>query len=188
MRIVYSNPMRDHGEMTRRKTRSYHSGPASLRIEKRVIIAAARGIPRKTATLVATIEYETSRAPSSPLMMLMKKMAIGAYRAIWRIELIATRIAQYSLSPPARPFHISTMAIHRARPTRIRPTRSSGLSGRNAHAKPSWSVLAIIGDRWIATYHQEGCNNPVDDYAEEDLLPDVALGEDLMKTFVSDFA
>ena len=153
MRIVYSKPIRDHGEMTRRKTRSYHSGPASLRIEKRVMMAAARGMPRKTATLVATIEYETSREPSSPLMMLMKKMAIGAYRAICRIEFIATRIAQYSLSPPARPFHISTMAMHRARPTRIRPTRSSGLSGRNAHARPSWSMSVTVMDRGRRVYH-----------------------------------
>jgi hypothetical protein len=61
MRMVYSRPIRDQGEMMRIKTRSYHSGPASLRREKRVIMAAARGMPRKTATLVATVEYDTSR-------------------------------------------------------------------------------------------------------------------------------
>ena len=34
-----------------------------------------------------------------------------------------------------------TIAIHLANPTRMRPSRSSGLSGRNAHDKPSYKVL-----------------------------------------------
>lgn len=38
------------------------------------------------------------------------------------------------------------------------------------------------------SYHQKGCNYPVDEYAEKYLLPDVALGEDLVETLVSDFA
>lgn len=35
-------------------------------------------------------------------MMLMKRTARGAKRTIWRREFMATRMAQYSLSPPAR--------------------------------------------------------------------------------------
>jgi hypothetical protein len=38
------------------------------------------------------------------------------------------------------------------------------------------------------SYHQKGCNYPVDEYAEKDLLPDVALREDLVEALVSDFA
>lgn len=45
---------------------------------------------------------------------------------------------------------------------------------------------AFMYHRAVA-YHQEGRNKPVDDYAKEDLLPDVGLGEDLVETFVSDF-
>lgn len=108
------------------------------------MIAAPRGMPRNTATLVATVEYDTSREPSSPLITDIKNTDIGAYRAICSIELMATRIAQYSASPPARPFHMSTMAMQRARPTRIRPMRSSGLSGRKAHAKPSYHCQDIV--------------------------------------------
>lgn len=133
--------------MIRKKTRSYHSDPAILRREKRVMIAAPRGMPRKTATLVATVEYDTSREPSSPLITEIKNTDIGAYRAICSIELMATRIAQYSASPPARPFQINTMAMQRARPTRIRPMRSSGLSGRKAHARPSYHRQNIVCSR-----------------------------------------
>ena len=42
------------------------------------------------------------------LMMLMKKIDIGAYSTICRIELMATRIAQYWLSPPAISVQIKT--------------------------------------------------------------------------------
>ncbi|KAL8730266.1 MAG: hypothetical protein Q9181_004721, partial [Wetmoreana brouardii] len=44
------------GEDQLRKTSSYHFGPTEYRIEIRVMIAAPRGIPKKTATLVATVE------------------------------------------------------------------------------------------------------------------------------------
>jgi hypothetical protein len=37
-------------------------------------------------------------------------------------------------------------------------------------------------------YHQKGCNYPVDEYAKENLLPDVPLGEDLVETLISNFA
>jgi hypothetical protein len=42
------------------------------------------------------------------LMMLMKKIDIGAYSTICRIELMVTRIAQYWLSPPAISVQIKT--------------------------------------------------------------------------------
>src|ERR1700721_2674581 len=41
------------------------------------------------------------------------------------------------MSPRASWFHIITMAIHRARPTRMTPVRYVGRSGRVAHASPS---------------------------------------------------
>jgi hypothetical protein len=47
---------------------------------------------------------------SPPLITSMKKIAMGAKRTIWRREFTATRIAQYSLSPPARPVQIRTCA------------------------------------------------------------------------------
>lgn len=71
-------------------------------------MAAPRGIPKKTATLVATTEYEMVCAAVSPLITPIKRMASGAYNIICSSELTATRIAQYSLSPPASPFHMRT--------------------------------------------------------------------------------
>ena len=40
--------------------------------------------------------------------MRMKKTPMGAKRTIWSRELTATRIAQYSLSPPASPVQTKT--------------------------------------------------------------------------------
>ena len=117
-------------------------------------------MPRNTATLVATVEYETVISDFEWLMMLMKKIDIGAYSTICRIELMATRIAQYWLSPPAISVQINTlvrfvsqeirlndhieltMAIQRASPTRIRPSRRPGSSGRKAHPSPSYGMSA----------------------------------------------
>lgn len=101
-------PIRDHGAANLRNIWSYHLGLAIFRSANRVTIAVPRGIPRKTATLLATVEYPISSVPSSLLMTLMKSRARGAYSTTWRIELIATRIAQYSLSPPARPVQMRT--------------------------------------------------------------------------------
>lgn len=64
-------------------------------------MAAPSGIPRKTPTLVATVEYDTLTPGPPWLITLMKRRASGAKRTIWRKEFTATRIAQYSLSPPA---------------------------------------------------------------------------------------
>lgn len=61
----------------------------------RVTMAAARGMPKNAATLVATVEYEDEIGVSESLMTLMKKMASGANKTICRIELMATRMAQY---------------------------------------------------------------------------------------------
>jgi len=73
-----------------------------------VMMAAASGMPRKTATLFATVEYWISMVLSERLMTLMNSSARGANSTIWSIELMATRMAQYSLSPPARPVQMST--------------------------------------------------------------------------------
>ena len=50
----------------------------SLRTVNLVKIAAPRGIPRKTATLIATVEYETVMRPLEWLMTRMKRIASGA--------------------------------------------------------------------------------------------------------------
>lgn len=83
-------------------------------------------------------------------------MARGAKKTICRMELIATKMAQYSLSPPANPVHIKTchvstsgvpfglgpsnptIAMHLAKPTRINPSRRPSLSGRNAQESPNY--------------------------------------------------
>ena len=70
--------MSDHGANHFRKVFSYHSGLINFRSVRRVIIAAPRGIPRKTATLVATVSYETATVPFSRLITLIKRMASGA--------------------------------------------------------------------------------------------------------------
>lgn len=83
------------------------------------------------------------------------RMARGAKKTICRMELIATKMAQYSLSPPANPVHIKTcnvstsgfpfglgrsnhtIAMHLAKPTRIKPSRRPSLSGKNAQESPT---------------------------------------------------
>lgn len=72
-------------------------------------IAAPSGMPRNTATLLAAVEYWKTML--SPLMTCMKKTPMGAKRTIWRRELTATRMAQYSPSPPARPVQIKTLGF-----------------------------------------------------------------------------
>lgn len=136
--------MRDHGLRYLRKVFSYHCGLTSFRIAKRVRIAAPRGMPRKTATLVAIVEYETLTVLPDLPMTLMNRRASGAYNTICSTELMATRIAQYSLSPPARPVQMSTIAMHLAKPTRMRPSLKPSLSGRKAHDRPSIKKGAMI--------------------------------------------
>lgn len=102
------SPIRDHGAAHFMKTELYQWGEVSFRRVKRVSIAAARGIPRKTATDFATTEYSMPKVPSSPEMTFMKRRARGAKKTIWRMEFRATRMAQYSLSPPARPVQMRT--------------------------------------------------------------------------------
>ena len=53
----------------------------------------------------------------------------------WKTELIATSTAVASRSPQARSFQITTMAMHRARPTMMSPVRYSGRSGRSSQAR-----------------------------------------------------
>lgn len=52
-----------------------------------------------------------SMGPSSRLITLMNSSASGAKSTIWRMEFTATRMAQYSLSPPARPVQIRTWGL-----------------------------------------------------------------------------
>jgi len=75
--MVYSSPISDHGATHLRKVFSYH-WTLMARIPKRVTIAAPSGIPRKTATLVATVWYETEVELLAPLMTLTNRIASGA--------------------------------------------------------------------------------------------------------------
>lgn len=43
-------------------------------------------------------------------------------------------------------------------------------------------------DAWEETYHEERCNDPVNNYTEEHLPPDIPLGKDFMKTLVPHLA
>ena len=54
--MVKRRPMRDHGARKRRKVLSYQVGSLRrLRMVRRVSIAAASGMPRKTATDLAIV-------------------------------------------------------------------------------------------------------------------------------------
>ena len=74
--------MRDQGARYFRKTRSYQSLLTNVRSVRRVMTAAARGIPRKTATLVATTWYEIGTPLVDLEMTLTNKIASGAYSTI----------------------------------------------------------------------------------------------------------
>ena len=56
----------------------------------------------------------------------------------------ATSKAPYSLLPPAKSFHTSTIAIQRAKPIRINPIIYSGLSERKNIAKPDIKIGPMI--------------------------------------------
>jgi len=58
MMMVYSSPMSEKGAIHFKKRLVYHSSPASQRTANLETNAAASGMPRKTATLVAMVEYE----------------------------------------------------------------------------------------------------------------------------------
>ena len=77
-------------------------------------------------TLFAIWPMEMSTtAPSRPNQAGSTVMNTKAYTGknrTWKMELKATRPAQYSLSPLARSFQTMTMAMHRARPMRMSPT------------------------------------------------------------------
>lgn len=72
--------------------------------------------------------------------------------------------------------------MQRPRPTRMRPVRRSGSSGRKAHAKPSYARVRgtfrwMEGDegRRGRVYHEEGRYDPVDEDAESELFPEAFL-------------
>lgn len=148
-------------------------------------------------------------------MIWMKKTARGAKRTICSIELMATRMAQYSPSPPASPVQmrtcsksqrkcskrlalgtlcpILTMAMHLPRPTRMRPARRPGSSGKKAHDKPSWynQVSAMIFDKREKegnAHHEKRRHDPVHDDTEQYLFPHISTRQNLVKRFISYFA
>src|SRR3989304_2622123 len=77
---------------------------------------------------------EAMRPPTHPESRVTKNHARTEYRSIWKMLLSPTRRAAYSVCPPAIAFHTRTIAMHRARPTMMSPTRYSGRSGRKIHA------------------------------------------------------
>lgn len=111
---------------------------------------------------------------------------------ICKIELIDTRIAAYMPLPLARRFHIKHMAMHRAIPTRMTPSRSSGLSGRHAHAKASYQKKLgpsrCVKVKCRDTNHQEGAVKPVYDHAEPNLFPYSLFIKQVVQRLVLDSA
>ena len=80
--MVYSRPISDYGAIHFRNVWSYHVGLVSLRTANRVTMAAPNGMPRNTATLVATVEYEVFMVVEESPIIRMNRMASGAYRII----------------------------------------------------------------------------------------------------------
>ena len=77
--------------------------------------------------------------PSLAGRIVAKNQAYTLKKSTWKMELKATRPAQYSVSPLARSFQTMTMAMQRARPMRMRPSMYSGRSRRNSTARPNMS-------------------------------------------------
>ena len=80
--MVYSRPTSDHGETHFTKVWSYQVGPVRMRTANRVRMAAPKGMPRNTATLVATVVYEAVTVAEDVPIIRMKRMASGAYKTI----------------------------------------------------------------------------------------------------------
>ena len=76
--MVYSRPIKDQGARYFKNVSSYHFELVNHLMANLVTIAAPSGIPRKTATLIATVEYEIEIAEVEPLMTRMKNTASGA--------------------------------------------------------------------------------------------------------------
>ena len=93
--MVKRRPIKDQGLTNFRNFLSYHSGLARSRIGNRMILAAPRGTPKKTATVVAIVEYNTSIVSSDLPVTLMNRIANGPCNTICSTQLIATRIAPY---------------------------------------------------------------------------------------------
>lgn len=85
-----------------------------------------------------------------------------------------------------------TIAIQRASPTRISPCRSSGSSGRNAQANANWknstSVDSYERHSQESTYHEERGYDPIDEYAEGNLYPNLPCPENIMQALISNLA
>ena len=74
----------------------------------------------------------------------MNTQAYTEKKSTWKIELNATRPAQYSVSPLASSFHTITIAMQRARPIMINPTMYSGLSRRKMTASANIRIGPTI--------------------------------------------
>jgi hypothetical protein len=48
-------------------------------------------------------------------------------------------------------------------------------------------VRCVVGEREEEGYHEERSDDPVYDYAEENLFPDFLFAEDVVESFVADF-
>lgn len=81
--------------------------------------------------------------------------------------------------------------MHRATPTMIKPLRRPGSSGRKAHARASCGVLAFdvcFHERELVSYHEEGCDKPVHDDAEQYLDPKTPFEGRTVKRLIPNFA
>ena len=93
-----------------------------------------------------------SRVSVSWLMMRMKNMASGAKRTICSSELMATRMAQYSSSPPARPFQIRTWGPEQSQ---CQSLDNSGEGERSNHGNASPKSDEYKTDAEIALVRKE---------------------------------
>ncbi len=86
---------------------------------------------------------------------------------------------------------VRTIAIHLASPTRIRPSRSPGSSGKKAHASASCNLsVQSFGDfaRNGQIYHEEGGDEPVQKDAKCNLYPDFSGPENVVERLELDLA
>lgn len=90
--------------------------------------------------------------------------------------------------------------MQRPSPTRMRPLRRLGSSGRNAHASASLTPFAFRQSSYLVillvccwrgargTYHEERRNEPIQDKTKGCLFPQLGLSEYNVESLVADVA
>ena len=108
---------------------SIAASPRRRTTRKRVATPAASGRPRYSTTLSNTTMASNETSP-------MSSRLYTGMSSIWMTELSATNTRAIGVLPLARYVKMMTIAMHGARPYRIRPVRSSG-SATKMLARPS---------------------------------------------------